>query len=243
MSIIFLCSLFVFFNVTVQKVNKDDLQVLVTLCLVFLIYAGLRPTRGQSLPSQGFESYQFKCLWRVLFETICRRSTSNAHTAIRRSNPSPVWSQSSSPSYNAYNKTRAPLTQCSPSLLSNHRGLSHHSQRQHNALPKWWKEILPRLELNEVVVRTRGESERGESLKWEKMLDARCSLAGPITHVKRTETALVSVSIQSFIPAVSSLRWLPSASPSASPSDASTEGCWPAWTQPLCFRTGNRHWI
>lgn len=28
---------------------------------------------------------------------------------------------------------------------------------QDNALPKWWKEILPRLELNEVVVWGRGE--------------------------------------------------------------------------------------
>lgn len=55
---------------------------------------------------------------------------------------------------------------------------------QDNALPKWWKEILPRLELNEVVVRA---EERGRrfTLNGGKMLVTRCSLAGAITHLKR----------------------------------------------------------
>lgn len=113
---------------------------------------------------------------------------------------------------------------------------------QDNALPKWWKEILPRMEVNEVVVRTREEADRVDSLKWGgKMLVVRCSLAGAITHLKRDcETALVSVqylfshSSRSLL----SLCWLPSASPRQTLHLAQKEERWLVWTQ-----KPQQHWL
>lgn len=60
------------------------------------------------------------------------------------------------PFHNAYNKTSYPDTML-PFFPEQSQGPVTSLPDQDNALPKWWKEILPRLELNEVVVWGRGE--------------------------------------------------------------------------------------
>lgn len=104
--------------------------------------------------------------------------------------------------------------QCSPSFLSNHRLLSHHSRSGTMALPKWWKEILARLELNEVVVRTVVVG-RWIHFKWGKK-DAGTwgvDLQGPSLTLKR-QTVSVLLSIQGLSQRRLSCCWLPSVSPS-----------------------------
>lgn len=218
--IIFLCTLFVFFSVTVKKINKDDLEVCESVCVIInhqgAVFAlTLTPELSEALRI-------WKSCYFVILTMWCSLRTYFKHTKLSNSTPRPpssVWSQSSSLSCNAY------LVQCSPSL-NHHQARSHHSHRQDNAPPNWWKETLPRLELNEVVVVVRTAGRGAESLKWEAMLVTWCSLAGAVTHLKSTETALVSLVIH----------------PSADTSARSKES-WLKATLLLSFWTDNRLWI